>query len=111
MGRIRSPRKPISSEMTRGTRRKLTPALVSLCPNSKKEFVQQGYPRIFCCKNCRQNTWKRQQAKYLEAGRKAVAEMAAQGRFLHFVQISVGFPIAKKGLSGEVPICFGSLVV
>jgi hypothetical protein len=65
--------------MTPGTRRKLTPALVSLCPNCKKEFVQQGYPRIFCSKNCRQSTWKRQQAKYLDAGRKAVAEMAAQG--------------------------------
>jgi hypothetical protein len=69
----------ILSEMTPAIRRKLTPALVSLCPNCKERFVQQGYPRIYCSKNCRQNTWKRQHAKYLEAGRKAVTEMVAQG--------------------------------
>jgi hypothetical protein len=69
----------ISYRMTQGTQKKLTPAQVSVCPKCEIKFIQQGYPRRFCSRKCSKAAWKKAQAIFLEAGRKAVAEAAAAG--------------------------------
>jgi hypothetical protein len=61
----------------------LKPAKVLQCPECQKQFVEgrwRGrYPQRFCNKNCSRTAWRKQQAAFLEAGRKKVAEAAAAG--------------------------------
>lgn len=73
----------VVSSMSPSTLRKLKPAKVLTCPGCGKQFVEgrwRGrYPQRFCSKNCSRTAWRKRQAAFLEAGRKYVAEYAAQG--------------------------------
>jgi hypothetical protein len=72
----------ILSRMTPATKRKLARGplgAVSTCPQCAKAFVQRQFPRTFCSRVCGKAHWRQKQARFLEAGRKAVAEYVAQG--------------------------------
>jgi hypothetical protein len=75
----------IFSRMSPSTQRKLAPAKVSRCPRCETKFVQQGYPRTFCSRNCSKAAWKRQQAEYLaNHGRETGTDVALlKSSYLH----------------------------
>jgi hypothetical protein len=95
----------ILSRMTPATKRKLARGplgAVSTCPHCAKAFVQRQLPRTFCSRVCSKAHWRQEQARFLEAGRKAIAEYVAQG-----IQDSgeTFDPELKAMLDSAIPTC------
>jgi hypothetical protein len=68
--------------MTPSTKRKLARGplgAVFTCPQCAKAFVQRQFPRTFCSRACGKAHWRQEQARFLEAGSKHIAEYVAQG--------------------------------